>query len=236
MSNYFEERYAPGTDDRVEDYRRHMTRTYGLMAGGLALTFVTALLTYLSDVLLWLTFTPQVSIILLLLEVVTVIAFSAVLPRAKYGVVVGMFFFYTLLTGISLSYIFVLYEMGKMILCFAASSISFAIMAIIGHNTKRDLNVFGRLFFAGVVGLILMSIVSLFLRSSPLEFLISLLGLILFLGISAVDAQRMKRVFMSSSGNNALIKKFAVYFALQMYLDFINIFVYMLRLLGRSRD
>ncbi len=233
MNHYYEDRYYT---DRTGDFRRHMSKTYGLMCGGLALTFVTALLTSLV-LPIWFTFSLPVSIILLVAEVITVVAFSALLHKASYGTVVAMFLFYALLTGFSISYIFVLYNMTTIFLAFAAASVSFAIMALIGHFTKRDLSVFGRLFFAGLVGLILMSIaclvLSLFMEVSILEWLICVVGLILFLGITAFDTQRMQRVFENTAADNAVAKKYAVFFAMQLYLDFINIFVYLLRLVGR---
>ncbi len=230
--NYYEDKYFT---DRTLDFRRHMARTYGLMCGGLALTFASAILTA-TVFPIWFTFSLPVSIALLVAEVITVIAFSALLPKASFGAVVSMFLFYALLTGVSISYIFVLYQMSTVILSFAAASVSFAIMALIGHFTKRDLSAFGRLFFAGLVGLILMSIVGIFFWNSWLEVVICILGLILFLGITAFDTQRMQRVFENSGADNAMAKKFAVYFAMQLYLDFINIFVYLIRLFGRSRN
>ncbi len=229
--SYFEDKYYT---DRTSDFRRHMAKTYGMMSGGLAVSFVMALLTAIFLPQLVMSFT--LSIILLVAEVVTVIAFSAMLSRARYGAVLAMFFFYAALSGVSLSYIFVLYDMSSVILCFAAASVSFAIMALIGYSTKKDLSVFGRLFFAGLVGLILLSIVGIFVQSAWYEIVVACIGLVLFLGITAFDTQRMKRVFESGSADNAMMKKYSVYFAMQLYLDVINIFVYMLRLFGRGRD
>ncbi len=231
MSNYYGEQSYGSSEAGLS---RHLTRTYALMSGGLLLSFLAAFLTY------WflpgLIFSFKLSIILLVAEVLTVILFSVMLNRAPYLVVAAMFMFYSVLSGVSLSYIFVLYDMGRMFLCFAAAAISFAIMALIGHSTKRDLGAFGRLFFAGLVGLILLTIVSLFIGSSVMEIVISCIGLVLFLGITAFDTQRMQAAYRAG-GDNQMTKKYAVYFALQLYLDFINIFIYILRLLGAtSRD
>ena len=106
--------------DRVADYRRHLTKTYALMALGLAVTFVAAIVTALFLPHLFV-FNFYVSVVLLVAEVVTVIAFSAMLSRAKVGTLVAMYFFYALLTGLSISYIFVLYDLGRVYLCFAAA-------------------------------------------------------------------------------------------------------------------
>ncbi len=229
--SYFEEKYV---NDRSADFRRYVTSTYGLMCGGLALTFGVSVATAIF--LPQLIFSFTLSMILLVAEVITVIAFSTLLRRASFGAVVAMYLFYAVLTGVSISYIFVMFDFGSVILSFAAASVSFGIMALIGQFTKRDLSAFGRLFFAGLVGLILMSIVGIFFWNSVYEVIISIIGLVLFLGITAYDTQRMQRVFEHVSGDQAMVKKFSVYFAMQLYLDFINIFVYLLRLFGRARD
>ncbi len=225
--------YFDNSEDQTLSLRQHLTKTYGLMALGLTLTFVASLCTALFLPMLIYNF--KLSLILILAEVVTVIAFSAMIHRASYGAVVGMYIFYAILSGVSLSYIFVFYDITSIFLCFAAAAISFGIMALIGHSTKKDLSAFGSLFFAGLIGLILLTIVGLFINSSILEIVICCVGLVLFLGITAFDTQRMQNVFMAG-GDNQTTKKYAVYFALELYLDFINIFVYLLRLFGRTRD
>lgn len=220
-------------EDKTQEFRRQLSRTYGFMALGLAVTFGAALLTVLFIPLLALNF--YLSVFLMIAEVVTVIAFSALLPRAKFGTVVGMFFFYAVLNGVSISYIFLLYDLTNIFLCFAAAAISFGVMALLGHSTKRDLTSFGNIFIAGLVGLVLLIVVNFFLSSSTVEIIISCIGLFLFLGITAFDAQRLRRFYESGGADTEMAKKFAVYSALQFYLDFINIFFYLVRLLGRSR-
>ena len=108
-------------------------------------------------------------------------------------------------------------------------------MAILGHTTKRELSGFLGLFIAGLFGLLFLTFIGFFLKSSALEIVIACIGLILFLGITAFDAQRLRRFYESASEDDAFARKFAVYSALQLYLDFINIFFYLLRLFGRNR-
>ncbi|MGN1207452.1 MAG: Bax inhibitor-1/YccA family protein [Eubacteriales bacterium] len=220
--------------DRVADYRRHLTKTYALMALGLAVTFGAAIVTALFLPHLFV-FNFYVSVALLVAEVVTVIAFSAMLPRAKVGTLIAMYFFYALLTGLSISYIFVLYDLGRVYLCFAAAALSFSIMALVGHTAKRDLSAFGHVFLAGIVGLVFLTIVGILIHSETIEIIISCVGLVLFLGITAFDAQRLRRFYESAGEDSQLTAKYAVYTALQFYLDFINIFFYLVRLLGRNR-
>lgn len=224
----------PAYHDKTQEFGRRLTRAYGLMAIGLAVTFLVAWLTvtFLPPDL---TFSFPLAVILMVAEVATVIAFSALLTRASYGAILGMFLFYAVLNGISISYIFLVYDLGKVFLCFAAAAISFAIMALLGHTTKRELSGFLGFFIAGLIGLVFLTVIGFFLKSSALEIVISCIGLVLFLGITAFDAQRLRRFYESVSEDDAMTRKFAVYSALQLYLDFINIFFYLLRLFGRNR-
>lgn len=220
--------------DKTQEFQRHMVRTYGMMALGLAVTFAASLLTVFF--LPQLIFSFSFAVFLMVAEVVTVIAFSAVLHRASYGAILGMFFFYAVLNGVSISYIFLVYDLTNVFLCFAAAALSFAIMALLGHATKRDLSGFGNFFIAGLVGIVLLTIVNFFLQSETTEIIVSCLGLILFLGITAFDAQRLRRLYETASEDDTMVRKFSVMGALQLYLDFINIFFYLLRLFGRSKN
>ncbi len=219
--------------DKTKEFNRHLTRAYGFMAGGLAITFLVALL--MAYFFPQTALNPTVAIVLAIVEIVTVIAFSATLTRASYGATLGMFLFYSLLNGASISYIFLYYDLNKVFYCFAAAAISFAIMAILGHTTKRELSGFLGFFIAGLFGLLFLTVIGFFLKSSALEIVIACIGLILFLGITAFDAQRLRRFYESASEDDAFARKFAVYSALQLYLDFINIFFYLLRLFDRNR-
>ena len=222
--------------DKTKEFTRHLTRAYGLMALGLAATFLVALLT-VRVLPTNLVFSFPLAVILMVAEVVTVIAFSALLTRASYGAILGMFFFYAVLNGVSISYIFLYYDLGKVFLCFAAAAISFAIMALLGHTTKRELSGLLGFFIAGLIGILFLTLISFFLKDiTKLEIIISCIGLVLFLGITAFDAQRLRRFYESTaSEDSAMTRKFAVYSALQLYLDFINIFFYLLRIFGSNR-
>lgn len=144
--------------DKTKEFTRHLTRAYGLMALGLVATFLVALLTvrFLPTDLV---FSFPLAVILMVAEVVTVIAFSALLTRASYGAILGMFFFYAVLNGVSISYIFLYYNLGEVFLCFAAAAISFAIMALLGHTTKRELSGLLGFFIAGLFGILFLTIV-----------------------------------------------------------------------------
>lgn len=225
----------PAYRDKTQEFARHLTRAYGLMAIGLSITFLVAFLT-VTFLPADLTFSFTLAVVLMIAEVVTVIAFSALLTRASYGAILGMFLFYAILNGVSLSYIFLIYDLGRVFLCFAAAAISFAIMALLGHTTKRELSGLLGFFLAGLIGILFLTLVGFFLKSAAFEIIISCVGLVLFLGITAFDAQRLRRFYESASEDDAMTRKFAVFSALQLYLDFINIFFYLLRLFGRHRN
>lgn len=235
---YYEQYENQPVQDRTGSFNRYLAKTYGMMAIGLLVTFLVALATALfMPVAAW---SLPLSIVLLVLEVITVIALGRAVHRAGYGAVIGMFLFYSFLTGMSLSYIFLIYDFSRICLCFAAAALSFAIMSLIGLNTQRDLSRFGLIFIGGIVGLLFLSLIGAIISvvsgtSVWLEIGICILGLILFLGVTAFDTQRLKAQY-ESFGDGEMGKKLAVYSALQLYLDFINIFVYLLRLFGRSRD
>ncbi len=222
-----------GETNRSQGMQRYVTRTYLTMTLGLVLTFVTSLLTAVFAPSLGLDF--RVAMVLLVLQVIVAISMGGMIAKARYGTVVGMFILYSLLTGISLSYIFVFYDIGRIFLCFLAAATAFAVMALMGFVTKRDLSVFSRVFFGGLIGLLLLGIVGLFLQNAWLDIGICMLGLVLFLGITAFDSQKLKEYYRHF-GESEEGKKIGVYAALQLYLDFINIFLYMVRLFGRSRD
>ena len=221
-------------EDKSEIFRGQLNKTYGVMALGLTLTFISAILTAWLAPAIVLSF--PLAMILLVAQVITVIAFSSSLYRARFSTVLAMFVGYSILSGVSISYIFLIYDVKNIFLCFAAAALCFAILAILGHSTRKDLSGLGKYFLVGLIGVLLLSLVSFFIGSTTFEIIIACLGLVLFLGITAYDTQRLRRFAEQYSNGDEMGRKIAVYFAMQLYLDFINIFLYMLRLFGRSRD
>ena len=212
---------------------RFASRTYAVMVLGVLLTFAVAL--FVSLFMPSAALSPALVTVVVIAELVTVIVFSARMHKASYGAQIGMFVFYSALTGFSISYIFLLFEMRSIFLSFAAAALAFAIMAIMGHTTQRDLSPMGRVILPGLIALLVLSVVSWFVTNSVFDVVICCLGLILFLGITAFDAQRMQKVYEQVSGDVEAEKKYSVVCALNLYLDFINIFLYLIRLLGRVR-
>lgn len=150
----------------------------------------------------------------------------------------GVFFFtYAALNGITLSVIFLVYELGSIGMAFFVSACLFGAMSLIGYSTKKDLANWRGFLMMGLIGILLASLVNLFLGSSGLDWLISILGVLLFLGLTIYDTQIIKRMTIQRmiASDDALAMKMGIIGALKLYLDFVNIFLYLLRFMGRRR-
>jgi FtsH-binding integral membrane protein len=162
-----------------------------------------------------------------------VFALSAVAMRVSTAVAALMFFAYAALTGVTLSTLFLVYTASSIASTFFVTAGAFAGLSAYGAMTKRDLSAFGRFALFALIGIILASVVNLLLRSSGLDWLISVVGVLLFGGLTAYDTQRLKAIFQSGQTNANL----PLVGALTLYLDFINMFLFLLRFLGdRRRD
>ncbi len=162
-----------------------------------------------------------------------VIAFSSMAMRVSTGAAALMFFAYAALTGVTFSTLFLVYTASSIAGTFFVTAGAFAGLSVFGATTKRDLSAVGRFALFAIVGVILASLVNMFLRSSGLDWLISVVGVVLFAGLTAYDTQRLKELFRTSgtAANLPLVG------ALTLYLDFINMFLFLLRFLGdRRRD
>jgi FtsH-binding integral membrane protein len=159
--------------------------------------------------------------------------------RLSTGLLTLFFIAYSVATGISLSFILLLYTSGSVIGCFAAASAMFGIMAFMGYTTDKDLTSFGRILTMGLIGIVIASLINMFLGSSGLEYIISIVGVAVFTGLTAYDVQTLKRIGAGleyEGTNNTQVSKLAIMGALRLYLDFINLFLMLLRLFGNRRD
>ena len=171
---------------------------------------------------------------LLIAEIVMVIALSATINKlSKTGASV-LFYVYSILNGVTLSCIALVYTASSIGLTFAITAGVFAVMAIYGYVTKNDLTKFGSYLTMALFGLIICIVVNLFMQSSKMEWIISFAGVVIFIGLTAWDVQKIKRMATMTDYNNA--DKLATIGALSLYLDFINLFLYLLRFFGNSRD
>ncbi|WP_417910942.1 Bax inhibitor-1/YccA family protein [Candidatus Electronema sp. PJ] len=215
-----------------------LAKVFNWMAVGLGLTGVIAWLTASTGLTLSIAQSP-LYIVLILAELGLVWYLSARIDKIQTATATGLFFAYALLNGLTLSVIFLIYSGASIAGTFLISAAMFLAMAIYGMVTKRDLAGLGAFMFMGLIGILIASIVNIFLASSTLHWAISLIGVIVFVGLTAYDVQKIKSMgeqqgFMSQG--DAAVQKGAIIGALALYLDFINLFLMLLRFFGGSRD
>jgi FtsH-binding integral membrane protein len=151
-------------------------------------------------------------------------------------VLVFLFIIYSALNGISFSFILLSYTSGTILACFLSAAAMFGLMAFMGYTTKQDLTKFGRILFMGLIGIIVASLINLFMGNSTLDYIISFIGVMIFTGLTAYDVQKLKNIgagIQYADVPAADVKKVSILGALNLYLDFINLFLFLLRLFGR---
>ena len=208
---------------------------YGWMFSGLALTALAALWVAASPAMQQIIFqTPGVSIALIVIELGLVIFLSFRIQKMAPATAASAFMVFSLLNGLTLSVVLLVYTGAAVFQAFAVTGVTFGAMSIYGLVTKKDLTSWGSFFFMGLIGVILASVVNFFLRSSVLEMTISVIGVFVFVGLTAYDTQKLKHYALMAEGDR--VTNFAVIGALALYLDFINLFLMILRLMGGRRD
>ncbi len=145
------------------------------------------------------------------------------------------FVLYAILMGMSLSFIFLMYTGGSIFTTFAVTAGTFGIMAVLGYTTKTDLTKFGSILIMALVGIIIASVVNMFMGSSTMDLIISILGVLIFTGLTAYDVQKLKRIGSGVEFGSETSNKLAIMGALTLYLDFINLFLFLLRFLGNRK-
>lgn len=227
--------------------RAYMIRIYNYMAAGVALTGVTAWLTYnaavITDVSGKITgltsfgqalFSGPLTIILFLGTLGIVFFLSFRIDKLQAGTAMVLFMLYAGLLGLMLSSVFLTYTGASITRTFFISAASFGALSLYGYTTQRDLSPIGSFLIMGVIGLVIAMLVNLFLKSSGLDFIISAAGVLIFAGLTAWDTQKIKEMYDANDDGTVSGRK-AVMGALTLYLDFINLFLFMLRFLGDRR-
>jgi FtsH-binding integral membrane protein len=165
-----------------------------------------------------------------------VLLMSFAYQRLSASAITLLFVLYAIINGISFSFILLAYTSGSVIGCFASASAMFGIMAVMGYTTKKDLTSFGRILTMALIGILVAMLINFFLKSSAMDYVISIIGVMVFTGLTAYDVQKLKRIGAGLEYGEVPAtetKKLAVMGALNLYLDFINIFLFLLRLFGR---
>ena len=218
--------------------RTVLQQVYAWMAGGLAVTGLVALWAYTSGFISNLLVRNQGFFIgLIVIELALVMALSWGIGRMSAPVATGMFLLYSALNGLTMAVIFLVYTAGSIGTTFLVTAGTFAGMSLYGYTTKRDLTSIGSFLVMGLIGFLLASVVNFFLKSEALYWLLTYAGILIFIGLTAYDTQKIKRLSATLDGHSdqAMLRRVVLMGALTLYLDFINLFLLLLRVLGRRR-
>lgn len=235
---YYNISYAESPFGTLNEF---MTKTFSWMCAGLLATFAVALATAVSGAWVVLAATGLIWL-LLIAELVMVIVLSARVTKLQPGTATGLFFGYAVLNGVNLSTIFVAYNIPTLVLAFLIGALYFGIMAVYGWRTENSLASWGPKLMGGLVTLLIVGaiggLLSLFgvFSFGLLDVVYCAIALLLFMGLTAYDTQMLKHHYAYFGGDAAMLHKASIIGALNLYLDFINIFLYVLRLLGRNQD
>ncbi|TYL96393.1 Bax inhibitor-1/YccA family protein [Bradyrhizobium rifense] len=226
--------FPPSVAEIDAGLRAHMQRIYGYMAGGLALTGLVAYLASASGFYQSIAATPLIWLVMLApLGFVLVLSFG--IQRMAAGTAMLLFWLYAAVMGLSLGGIFLVFTGESIARVFFITAATFGAMSLYGYTTRSDLSRFGSFLIMGLIGIVIASLVNIFIGSSALQFAISIIGVIVFVGLTAYDTQRIKEMYLESDTGEIAGKK-AVLGALALYLDFINLFMMLLQLFGHRRD
>ncbi len=222
-------------EERAIVQTEFIRRVYNWMALGLAVTALTSLFA-LNSGLIYSLLSPGVMLVLILAELGIVIALSAAIGKLQSSTALLMFFAYSFLNGLTLATIFLAYTKASIASTFFVTAGTFAAMSVYGYTTKRDLTSMGGFLMMGLIGIIIASFVNFFFRSPGLYWLITYAGVAIFVGLTAYDAQKIKEMAYAGFAGSEDERKGAVIGALRLYLDFINLFLLLLRIFGRRSD
>jgi membrane protein len=221
--------YGVGQDTLVQ---RAVQRTFLWMTLGLAITGLASVYTVDSG-LVFRMIGGNIFYFLLIAEIALVWFLSARVMKLSLPVATGAFALYSVLNGVTLSPIFLVYTSESIATTFFVTSGTFGAMALYGYFTKRDLTKWGSLLFMALIGVVIASVVNIFLKSEVMMWIITYIGVVLFVALTAYDTQKIKLLAYQTAHDAELSKKVSILGALSLYLDFINLFLYLLRILGR---
>ena len=211
-----------------------MRKVYVWMALALVITGATAYGVATSPGILTALFSNQLLFWgLIIAEFALVFGITGAINRLSLTTATLMFILYSVINGAVLSSIFLIYTMSSIASVFFITAGTFSVMALIGYTTKTDLTSMGKILFMALIGIIIATLVNIFLKSSGLEMIISYAGVLIFVGLTAYDTQKIKQMCLQAPDAGETMQKYALLGALSLYLDFINLFIYLLRIFGR---
>lgn len=248
MENFNQNQIFP--DSRVENLgskaisQNFFSNVFLWMFAGLGISAVLAFVFALNTQWLQFMFTEQGKLslpgyVVMFAPFIMVMTMSLAFNRLSAAAVTGLFLAYSAVNGISFSFILLAYTAGSVVGCFASAAAMFGVMAVMGYTTKKDLTSFGRIMMMGLIGVVVAMLINFFMHSAALDYIISIIGVMVFVGLTAYDVQKLKRIGagLEYDGVPASdVRKISIMGALTLYLDFINIFLFLLRLFGKRRN
>jgi uncharacterized protein len=216
--------------------QRYMVKVYGWMCLALFITGAMAMYTATSETLIDFVFGSRITFFgLIILQFIAVGSLAGAIHRMSANTAIMIFILYSLVNGLTLSGIFFVYTSESIASTFFITAGTFGIMSFYGYTTKSDLSKWGNLLFMGLIGLIIASIANFFMKSTMLYWVTTYIGVIIFVGLTAYDTQKIKNANVIGNEGTEDDSKEAIMGALTLYLDFINLFLYLLRIFGRKK-
>ncbi len=211
-----------------------LSKVFLWMMIGLLISGGTAYLTYATPSIT--KFVYQFYTLILLVELIVVISFTALRRKVSPSMAKLLFIIYSIVSGLTLSSIFIVYKLGSIGIVFLAAALMFGLMGIYGLTTKNDLSSFGKILIFALIAIIIMSVINIFVQNSEFNIFICIVSILIFLGLTAWDLNNLKTIYRYYESNEEELNKAAIYGALDLYLDFINIFLNLLNLFGKRND
>jgi len=233
--------YVQSSDQSASMSRTFVASVFSWMFAALAITTIVSYVFAHNIELISLLINPEVGgltglgWVVMLAPIGFVLAMSLGFNKFSYPVILFLFLLYSAVMGASLSFIFLIYTSGSIYGTFAAAAGMFGVMAVVGYTTKTDLTKFGSIMMMGLIGIIIASVINWFLQSEGLNYIISFIGVLVFVGLTAYDVQKLKRIGSGVEFGIESTSKLVIMGALNLYLDFINLFLFLLRLFGDRR-
>lgn len=235
MNRYATHTAATARQDIDAGLRAHMNKVYGLMSGALAITGIIAFMISRDQVLMQSILETPLKWVAIFGPVALAMILMFTIDRLSVGVATAMFIAYSAGMGVTMSFVFAAYTDASIAQAFGITAVSFLGLSLYGYTTKKDLGPVGAFFVMGLFGLIFASILNIFLGSSALDFAISIAGVAVFAFLTAWDTQKVKNVYLEARGDEATEGRMAVMGALILYLDFVNLMLYVLKAVGNQK-
>ena len=241
-NNFYQQELRQEQGFAAISLNRYMVKTFVMMFLGLLVTFGTAIFFSITEpgvmlLVYGLAYIPYFHLVLLIAQLVVVIAMSAMIQKLSPAAATACFFIYSVLTGMTFTFYFLLFDLASLILVFAATALYFGGMAVFGAVTKLDLSRIRTILLGGLIFLIIFNVLMMFIPGLAVaDRVMCTVGVVTFLAFTAYDTQKIKTFYTAFQGDEAMLKKASVISALELYLDFINLFLYLLRIFGKKKN